>query len=291
MKASIRPIIFFLASAVTPLAQATMSVNSMNYPAWVQRGGETLPLAPGDQLRAGDQLRTGASGRLWLEVEDGSVIKLGQQSRFTVKQSEFRGTADDTILEAAFDVLKGAFRFTSNFFAARRDARHQVEFQIGAVTAGVRGTDIWGRSGDGEDFVALLEGSIEVNSAGDAAQMMDKPLTLYLKQEGQASTGVQPVDISVIQSLAPDTELDSAAGIATINGPRGLVLMSLKTEAYVAKNLGRFRDAGYAVVAVPAGDFTRIMLTGLVDREAAANLRNIIQQQFAINDAWIPARG
>ncbi|MEM7564717.1 MAG: hypothetical protein AAF353_16955, partial [Pseudomonadota bacterium] len=96
-------------------AIAAVSVDSMNYPVWVERGAQITALAPGDDLREGDVVQTGERGRIWLQVEEGSVIKLGEQTRFVVKRAEFQEESQQTVLDAGFDILKGAFRFTSQF--------------------------------------------------------------------------------------------------------------------------------------------------------------------------------
>lgn len=291
MKPGIRTLIYFLTVVIAPAASAVVSVDSMNYPAWIDRAGETIPLAPGDRLQAGETVRTGVDGRVWLSVEDGSVIKLGQGARFIVNGAEFRETTETTVLDAAFDVLRGAFRFTSNFFQARRQASLEVGFRVGAVTIGVRGTDIWGQADDDRDFVALLEGRIEVSSEGSEAQIMEQPLTLYQKNRGEPAAEVQPVEAAVVQQLAAETELDPALGIANTTGMYDLVLASLQTETYVEAAARRFRDAGYAVkirlAEIDGSAHSRIVLGGLVDAAAADNLRTRIAAQFGVGDAWI----
>lgn len=295
MKTIFQALALLLAAALSPAAFAVLAVDSMNYPVWVERNSSILPVAPGDRLRDGDVVRTGKTGRVWLSVEDGSVIKLGQRARFAVKRAAFNESGNETVLDAAFDLLQGAFRFTSGFFAAARRTRHQVDFRVGAVTAGVRGTDIWGLSGDERDFVALLEGRIEVSSDGDAPQIMDQALTLYQKNQGQPADAVQPVELAVVQSLAPQTELDAGVGIASAGGAYQVVLQSLRTDQFVETSLERFRSAGFAVstrsAEVGGVSYTRIVLRGLVDRTAAAGLRDLVAREFEIVDAWLSIDG
>ena len=135
--------------ALMPLmASAAMWVNSLNYPVWIERGSNIRPLAPGDRLQDGDIVQTGAAGRVWLEVEDGSVIKLGRDTRFSIDRADFREVDNVTVLEAAFVVMRGAFRFTREFFWVQQLTTHRVEFQVGTISAAIQGTDVWGRSGE-----------------------------------------------------------------------------------------------------------------------------------------------
>ena len=277
--------------AATPAAAAGLSVDRVNYPAWFERANRLVPLTPGTRLEDGDVVRTGRTGRAWLEVDDGSVVKLGQDARFVVERAGFSGDGDDTILEAAFNVLRGAFRFTSSFFEPRRAASHRVAMRIGAVTVGIRGTDIWGRSSEFEDFVALLEGRIEVSADDAPPTLMEVPLTLYLKRRGQPAGGVQAVEPDTVAALASETELDAGAGIAAVDGAYTLVLMSLQSREFADAAIARFRTAGYPVTAaqveVGGTPYTRLLLSGLVDRAAAASLRARLTDEFDLGDVWI----
>lgn len=289
-----RMLILAISFAVAPVAPAALSVDSMNFPAWVERGAEPAPLAPGDRLVAGDIVTTGNTGRVWLEAEDGSVIKLGQGARFVVDRARLDNATGETVFDAAFKVLRGAFRFTGSFFPRRRELPHRVDFQVGAVTAGIRGTDIWGHSGEQEDFVALLEGRIEVGSKSDAPRFMDQPLTLYRKPAGMPADGVVPVAPELVAELAPQTELSVDAGIVADGGLYDLVLASVPSVTFDAAAIDRFRRAGYPAKAVAAEvdgvRHTRIVLRDLVDLNAARNLRRTLAAKFGIDDAWISRR-
>ncbi len=273
-------------------AQATVSVDSVNYPAWVKRGDLLEPLAPGALLETGDEVRTGGSGRAWLALDDGSVVKLGNNSRFVIERARFEETTEGSVFDAAFEVLVGAFRFTSRFFTPKRRATHRVDFTVGAITAGIRGTDIWGRSADDQDFVALLEGRIEVSADGAAPLLLEQPLSLYAKPAGQPAASSR-VDAATVAQLAPETELDADAGIANTVGTQALVMMSLRSEALVAANLARFRQAGYPVIGqsveIEGVATTRLLLPGLADRRAAESLRRRLASEFSISDIWITA--
>lgn len=274
--------------------RAVVEVDSVNYPVWLQRGSLSQPLAPGTLLAEGDVVDTGATGRAWLSVDDGSVVKLGERARFVMRRAELRDAAGGSLLDAAFDVLRGAFRFTSGFFRPRRPASHQVEMQVGAVTIGIRGTDLWGRSGDDEDFVALLEGRIEASTASDPVQVLDRPLTLYLKRRGEPAGPVRAIEPATVRQLAPETELSAAAGIVGRDGPIDLVLMSLTDPRWVDASLARFRRAGFPVVAetfeVDGVGTTRLLLRGVVDEGSASGLRSLIAGEFGIADSWLLRR-
>ena len=53
-----------VAAAQSPAPAPLASVAAVQLPAWIDRAGVRLPLAPGAELRAHDQVTTGAGSRL-----------------------------------------------------------------------------------------------------------------------------------------------------------------------------------------------------------------------------------
>src|ERR671931_2930176 len=145
-----------LAPIENALAQVAAVVEGVQMPAWVERDGRKLPLLPGMELRAGDQVVTGAGSRIAVKLAEGSVVKLGEngQLRFT----EISMTRE--LFKAALGVLEGAFRFTTE--VATKNRKREVNIRASQVTAGIRGTDVWGRSRAGNEIVCLIEGEVEV---------------------------------------------------------------------------------------------------------------------------------
>jgi len=47
----------------TSAAAQSARVEAVQYPAWLERGGYSVPLVPGTDLRASDGVRTGANAR------------------------------------------------------------------------------------------------------------------------------------------------------------------------------------------------------------------------------------
>ena len=104
---------------------------------------------------------------------------MGRGTRFIIDRTDFHEADNVTVLEAAFDVMKGAFRFTEGFFWVQRPATHRVEFQVGTISVDIQGADLWGRSRKHEDIVVLFEGRIEVAPADQDSVVMDQAMTLF----------------------------------------------------------------------------------------------------------------
>jgi hypothetical protein len=130
----------------------------------VERGvnNSRVPLAPGVALGSLDKVVTGDNGRLLLRLADGSTVKLGEKARLNLTQAEATRDNDVTTLQATLNVLVGAFRFTTNAFDKLQN-RRTVDIKISTVTAGIRGTDLWGAQRPDREIVCLIEGNITVD--------------------------------------------------------------------------------------------------------------------------------
>ncbi len=71
-------------AASSSSAKAPATVELVQAPAWVDRAGRTLPLAPGMELQSGDLVRTGGGARAYLMLAEGSRVKLGEAARFSL---------------------------------------------------------------------------------------------------------------------------------------------------------------------------------------------------------------
>ena len=271
-------------------ASGTVQVHSMNYPAWLVRGDETRALSPDTRLENGDLIRTGDGGRMLLKLADGSAVKLGEAAEFRIESVELRDDADLNLLDVTFDVLKGAFRLTSAFFN-QVSARHQVDVRIGAITAGIRGTDIWGRSNSEQDLVCLIEGTIQVEIPEQPTLKMNDPLSFFVKPRGELPYPVAPVDPEKLQQWATETELDESNGIAGFDGEWALVLQSFSRSQLAETKLRELRQQGYAAelieVDIDGQIFSRLILPRFVSSDAARNARNLAAARLSINDAWV----
>ena len=196
----------------------------------------------------------------------------------------------ESFLESSFRVLRGAFRFTSSFFG-NAIAGHRVNVTIGAITAGIRGTDIWGRSNQEQDLVALIEGVITVDTEGEPPLTLEQAMSFYAKPRGEVPLPVDQVDADQLQRWSNETELDEAQGIAAENGEWAVVLLSLTELKKADRALKDFHDKGYAVqrksVIRDGRTLHRLLLADFVSIEGAVKARTQIADNLGINDAWI----
>jgi len=251
-------------------------VEAVQYPAWLERGGHAVPLTPGTVLQPKDNLRTGPDARVQVKMSEGSTVKMGEKAKITIETIDHRG-----IFRSALAVLEGAFRFTTD--ALRKGQKREIAIKVKNVTAGIRGTDVWGKSTDERDLVCLLEGKITVGAEGHPTVTLDTPLDFYQKPRDGAPQ-VAKVDEQQVKVWSQETEI-AADGAAARSGGKWRVLAETYRSRDEALALNRtLRAAGYPS-EIRAGDKGfEVQVAGLAgENEARAlmsNLRSVKGVQF-----------
>ncbi len=255
-----------LASAQTAVVEA------VQYPAWLERGGNAVPLTPGTSLQAQDRLRTGPNARVQLKMPEGSALRLGENSQFVIDS----GASERGVFRAALSVLAGAFRFTTD--AARRGQKRDIAIKVKNTTAGIRGTDLWGKSTDERDIVCLLEGKITVGSEGHPSVTLDQPLDFYQKPRDGAPV-VAKVDQKQIDTWARETAISEDAPAARAGG-KWRVMAAKYPSRDDALLLNRsLRTGGYPSEIIPREGSFAVVIPNLAGESQAralmANLRTM----------------
>ena len=290
--ACIRPAI--LASILvffSPVALSAKSggiVDAMQMPAWIDRDGVTQPLKPGMALKSGDVVSTGPTSKLLLRLEEGSYVKLGENAQLDLSSLQ-PPEEEQGFFEAVLKVVKGAFRFTTS--ALSQTHRRNVSVKIGTITAGIRGTDIWGSSGADKDVLCLIEGKITAQREGEPEFDMADPLSFYVVPKDQPALPVQPVTKEQLAQWAAETELLSGGGVLTIEGRWAVNLMSLNSEAATRPVTETLSNAGYATdveqVKIKEKSYFRIRVSGFKTREDAKTFADTIEGLFEIRQPWV----
>ncbi len=221
-------------------------VEAVQMPAWVERGGASHPLAPGMGLQDNDRVKTGAHSRLLLRTADGSAVKLGEKGSLFLGAMQMRG---DKVFEATLKVAEGAFRYTTEVFSQFR-GRREVNISIKTVTAGIRGTDLWGKSAPDREVVCLIEGKIEITPPNDAPFTMDRQLSYYVR-EGGLSRPVATVMPDQLREWAAETETQEGRGVSTRGGKWKITAASGLTYPRAFDLYRDLRNAGYPAEMIP----------------------------------------
>ena len=278
-----------LALPVAALAQPAAEVAGLNPPAFLVRDGITRALDAGTELVVGDVVQTGEGGRLLLRLAEGSDVKLGSGAEFVVEAFEQR---EDGVFSGLLGVLRGAFRFTTTLLS--RDSQRDLQVRVATVTAGIRGTDLWGRSNDESDLVCLIEGAISVSHEATGSQLMSEPLSFFVAPRGETPGPIGQVDPDQLSRWAAETELLDGQGVMRSDGAWTLHLASLRDADAAAGLQTALAEAGYAAVTaqvdIDGASWTRISLDGFATRAEALAAAGRLRDRFALTSPWAQAR-
>jgi len=271
------------AATARAAAAAHVIVEAVQMPAWIERdGGQRDPVFPGMELKPSDRVKTGEGSRLLLRTPDGSTVKLGANATFRLASVEQR---PGNVFAASMNVLEGAFRFTTDALAKYR-GRRDITIQVANVTAGVRGTDLWGKSAPNREVVCLIEGRVEVAPQNEAPITLDQPLQFYVRENGR-SQPVASVSPEQLKQWAAETDIGSGRGALRRGGHWKVTLGTVDTQAEVLAFYDLVRDAGYPATILPitGGDKKAyaLRLTHLPSRAEAESLAASLKGRMGID--------
>jgi len=242
--------------ALIPISNATAAppdaqVEALLMPAWLTRHGKRQPLAPGAELNNGDIVTTGEGSRVLLRLAEGSVVKLGENARFKLNGMSRTRDGNQQRFSASLEVHQGAFRFTTPSAAKSQSAR-SIDVKFPTITASILGTDIWGKSTNDQELVALIEGKINVTRRGEAPVAMTEAKTVYIAPRDGPPPPVTAITLAQLNAYAQETELQPGAGAAGKVGNYKIYAARTPNQEEALAVYERLRDAGYAAAIQPA---------------------------------------
>ena len=253
-------------------------VEGIQLPAWVSRDGKRQPLAIGTELKSNDVVATGVNSRLFLRLGDGSVVKLGENGKLQL--TDLVQKRKEGFIAATLKVLEGAFRFTTEA-AMRNRSKRDITVQLPTVTAGIRGTDIWGKNLGDKEVLVLIEGKITLTRKGDRPVQMQDPLT-YLQAPKAGTATVEAVPMEQLKAWAAETELADGAGAMRKGGRWKLYLASYRQQLEALSLYDGLRREGYPVRIQPQqgedGQIYRVRLAGFASEQEANALGARLKQ-------------
>jgi hypothetical protein len=103
----------------------------------IVRGGESIPLAPNAELRAGDSVRTEAGAKLEMRFADGAIMELGPSTQVEIGDFAFdpQGVGKPSMI---INMLEGAVRSISGKLVEQNPEAFKLTSPMGTV--GIRGT-------------------------------------------------------------------------------------------------------------------------------------------------------
>jgi hypothetical protein len=206
----------------------------------------------GMALSNGEKLHTGDGGKAMLRMSEGSAVKLGESGMLAVSNLLQKTDAKGGVVNASMDVVRGAFRFTTGLLGTS-SAQRNVNIRVNAVTAGIRGTDVWGKSEDARDIVCLLEGRVTVDHAGQQFTMQE-PLAFYIAPRTGKAAPPGVVSAQQIREWSAETEIDPRTGASRRGGTAFVVAASAADENGANAQRDKLRDSGFAAETARGAD-------------------------------------
>lgn len=257
-------------------AQAPVGkIDSLVSPAFLERGGLSVPASPGIALLAGDTLRTGKGARLLLVLNEGSAVRLGENATFEVASVARKSG----VFNAALNVVEGAFRFTTK--AVSRSTPRDVTIKIARnATIGIRGTDLWGRGRGDKDIVCLIEGKIDVTGNNGKTLRLDQPLQFFQSTRTAPPEPVSFLDPKQLAEWAKETDIPDGRG-ATGSGAWKVVIGSFPSRDALLGTSRLLRDAGYPV---ETGAGSTLVIAKIAGEAEANDTAARLKADFALQD-------
>ncbi|MDY0873128.1 FecR family protein [Dongia rigui] len=208
-----------LASTAMAWADPVAQVVRLSGTATVTRDNATAQLKLGAALETGDRLATDATGRVRLQLIDGSVINLGSLANFEIAEVESGGPGTER--QVGLELLTGALRA----FAAPATPSSRFEIRTPRAITAVRGTE-WGVIAmPAQSDVLVMSGRVGVRKneiSGRSAISLTRTLGVTVTDTGlgaitrwpkaqveawQAATDVPGADVPFDLGAAPALDL------------------------------------------------------------------------------------
>lgn len=273
------------APAMAGPASRQAVVEAAQAPAWLERGGEHRPLVPGQSLANRDRIVTGSGSRVLIQLPEGSGVKLGENARLHLNAI---GQRPGGVYTVALDVQRGAFRFTTGLFPQRLPGR-AINIRAATLTAGIRGTDLWGKSAEDKDLICLLDGHVVVAHPLGEPMALNEPLACASALRDQAPAAVASVEAEQVEKWAAETEIQAGAGVLRRGGAWGVNLAPVATQAEALALYDQLREAGYPARIRPRRDGAGeegyayvLRVGGFAGREAARQMAGRLAAELGV---------
>jgi hypothetical protein len=157
----------FASAAVTP---ASLTLVQAASPLDVFRDGSRL--APGRDLAiaAGDQLRTGATGRGSLRF-GATLMTLGADGALRVAGVDEADAASSRSAQLRLELVRGVVRIDGT---NERKLPQDVRLNVAELRLRVFGADVWAEASERRRSVCLLSGAVEVQTGSGSTERLDR---------------------------------------------------------------------------------------------------------------------
>lgn len=253
--------------------EAYAYVSAIQPPAWVEENGQRTALTASSPIIPGRVYSTGKEGRLQIVMADGSLLKLGENSKLEFPHLQLLQRGNDDVLKGALKIIGGTFRYTaktSNFVRKR-----ELDIYLGpTLTVGIGNPDLWGQSDSAQDVACLLLGKINLRNPHAATLPIEQANSVYIAPRGKTPNPVTQASTEQLKTWMPQTELDNNRPALQSNGAYSVLIAVYLDEAHAREIVSDINQKGYpAILRTEKREGTpvfNVLIEGLSNAQVAA---------------------
>lgn len=274
--------------------QAYAYVSAVQPPAWLEENGHRTALTASSAIMPGRIYTTGKQGRLQIVMADGSVVKLGENSRFELPRLQLQQSGSDDVLKGAFKVSHGIFRYSAQGSSFVR--KRVLDIYLGsALTIGIGNPDFFGQSDAAQDSLCLIRGKINIRNLQLPILLMDRANSAYIAPRGQTPSSVMMASTEQIRSWTLQTELDDSRPSLQSNGPYSVLVAVYLDEPHANAIVADINQKGYPAVlrSEKRGDTPvyKVLVEGLSNERSALAYAEALKKPLYLKNPRVLAPG
>ena len=292
------------------------TITALNPPAWLQQEDRKTRLDRNSELKIGDNVSTGATGRMQMTLWQNASLQLNTNSEITIRiensadaassepQPEIfihQGRAcinytDQSGSNKPFKVNMGNTMFAviynhGDICLLRSEGQNYIKLRAGSVqvTQAVA-TDMIILSETGSEIHMLDSGSYRLLFPGGELSAIDIEKPFVIETDSEQVTPTEPQDASDVAVL-PQTELNTTA---QDEGPAyvyTVYLFSTRDEEVAQQTNRKFLKAGHDTQIIESTSDSikryRVASTGFESSQAAKNFSRSVVGKYGVTETWI----
>jgi hypothetical protein len=292
------------------------TITALNSPVWLQQEDRKIKLDRNSELKIGDNVATGETGRMQLTLWQNASLQLNINSEITIRMEN---NADAASSEPQPEIFIHQGRACIDY-TAQPGSNRLFKVNMGNTMFAIihYHGDICLLRSEGQNYIKLRAGSVQITQAvaadmiilsetGSEIHMEDsgsyrllfpggelsaieieKPFIIETDGEQATPTDLQnPTDIAVL----PQTELNTTAKNEGATYVYTVYLFSTRDEEVAQETNRKFLKAGHDTQIIESTSDSikryRVAATGFDSSQAAKFFSNSVVGKYGITETWI----
>jgi hypothetical protein len=173
----------------------------------IPAAGAPRDLKKGDSLNQGDSVKTAAGSSAVIRFEDGQVVALTANSRFSIANYQYN-KAEPAKSNVVFNLLEGGMRAVTGLIGKAKP--ENVTYKAANATIGIRGTDVVFAINGGQLVISVVNGSVSFSMGGQT-------VSIGAQQGASVNTNTPNMPIVVLPASAIAAALNQTSAGSALN--------------------------------------------------------------------------